>query len=307
MRISAFVQGFGYGRGRATTALELLAPLASAGHDVDVYVTATAPASHEEAGCLVQRLSMWEPRRRPDVVIFNSGMGERVLDIVKKIRAPKLMCQHSYDYTDAGLSLARKVWFPSRASLRADRGQGRYSRFVVPPPINPDLYKVTPGKRIGLSLSSPWKGGLVVARMAKMLPMHEFLVIKDPRGNGVGAFKGLRNVEMASFMEPRDFYAQTRVQLFPSRSESYGRVAVEGAISGIPLVASRCPGIREAMSGHGIYIDRNKPRQWAHITDRLMTDPAYWRRASRDVSQRGRDVGYRKAQRDFVREVESMA
>lgn len=310
MRIAAVVQGFGFGRGRATTAVELIAPLAAAGHDVTVFTTAVAPRVPEVAGVPVRAFREWSAVARYDVVIYNSGLAAHHLDAVRKaagLGARLLMCQHSYNSADAGLLAADKVWFPSRAAMRASKTRG-HDRFVVPPPIDPDRYRTAPGTKIGLSLSSPWKGGGLVANLARALPQHKFLVIRDPRGNGVRLFKGLSNVELRGFMDPRDFFAQTRVHLFPSQSETYGRVAVEGAISGIPLVASPCEGIQEAMQGHGIFLPRQLSAvKWMGVVDRLMRDQAYWKQHSRDVAIRGGKMTYRADQEAFRGHVEAMA
>jgi glycosyltransferase involved in cell wall biosynthesis len=215
------------------------------------------------------------------------------------------MCQHSYQTDDPGLRFAHKVWFPSAACM-GKHGRVTAERFTTPPPIDPERYRTTPGTHVSLSLSSPWKGGPLVARMARAMPAYPFLVVKDGRGNGVDLFRGLRNVELVDFLQPRDFYARTRVHLFPSRSETYGRVGVEGAVSGIPLVASKDPGIREAMGGHGIFLDRENTIGWVRAVSRLMDDQAAWERASRDVLTRGKAVTYRADQAAFVHEVETL-
>jgi glycosyltransferase involved in cell wall biosynthesis len=51
-------------------------------------------------------------------------------------------------------------------------------------------------------------------------------------------------------------YAKTKVLIVPSLFESYGRVAVEACINGIPVVGSNLPGIREATYEGGVYIDQ---------------------------------------------------
>lgn len=309
MRVLGVVQGFAYGRGRATTMVELLTPLARAGHTVDVLVTAVVSRQVVD-GIRVRRWRDHDPAARYDVVVYNSGLPANVLDTIRRMTGAKLMCQHSYQTDDPGLRFADKVWLPSQAALTAHTRPGsRHTmpeRFVSPPPIDPDRYRTTPGRKISLSLSSPWKGGNLVAHIARAMPGHQFLVVKDGRGNGVNLFRGVRNVELVDFLEPRDFYSRTRVQLFPSKSETYGRVGVEGAISGIPLIASRDPGIREAMSGHGIYLDRNNVGAWVAAIRRLMTDTTAWDRASADVAVRGAAVRHAEDQAVFVSEVEAL-
>lgn len=309
MRILGVVQGFAYGRGRATTMVELLTPLAAAGHVVDVCVTAVlSPYAGDPAAPMnVRRIRDLDSRAPYDVIVYNSGLPASVLETIRTMPGRKLMCQHSFQTGDPGLRFAEKVWFPSHAARRAHTlSLQNTTMFVVPPPIDPDRYRTIPGRKVGLSLSSPWKGGQLVAAMARAMPRTDFLVVKDGRGNGVSLFRGLRNVELVDFMDPRDFYARTRVQVFPSRSETYGRVGVEGAISGIPLVASQAPGIKEAMDGHGIYLNRDDTRAWVRTVTRLMNDGDAWHVASADVAQRGQDVRYRENQDQFRAEVEAL-
>jgi glycosyltransferase involved in cell wall biosynthesis len=288
--------------------VELLTPLAAAGHAVDVCVTAVLSPYTGDLPIDVRRIRALDSSARYDVIVYNSGLPTDALETIKRMPGRKLMCQHSYQTQDPGLRFAEKVWFPSYAAMRAHTlALPRKLLFSSPPPINPDRYRTTPGAKIGLSLSSPWKGGLLVASMARAMTNHRFLVVKDGRGSGVSAFRGINNVELVDFMDPRDFYSRTRVQVFPSKSETYGRVGVEGAISGIPLVASPDPGIREAMDGHGIYLDRNDLRAWVKTVGRLMTDEDAWHVASSDVAQRGNAIRYRDDQAAFVTQVESLA
>ena len=305
MRIAVFVQGFAYGRGRATTAVELVAPLARAGHSVDVFVPSPRFVQPVDEPLSVQPLGQYRSNTPYDVILYNSGLPSGTLGLIARAKGRKLMMQHSYQTNDAGLRLADVVWYPSHACARVDRG-GRYRKIVTPPPIDPERYRTKPGRLVGLSLSSPWKGGAVIAAVARSLPQHRFLVVKDGRGNGVSLFKGLRNVDLVEFMDPREFYAQCRVQVFPSKSESYGRVGVEGAVSGIPLVASNDPGIREAMGGHGIYVPRTDLRKWTQTVDHLMTDVKAWRAASADVAKRAETITHAEDQAAFVWHVEAL-
>lgn len=306
MRVAVFAQGFAYGRGRATTVVELVAPLAHRGHDVDVFVPSPRFVLPVDAPLTIQPLGQYRSDTSYDVVLYNSGLPSGTLGLINRARAKRLMFQHSYQTNDPGLRLADMVWYPSNACAAVDKGS-RYRKIVVPPPIDPDRYRTKPGSKVGLSLSSPWKGGAVIAAVARALPQHRFLVVKDGRGNGVSLFRGLPNVELAEFMDPREFYSQCKVQVFPSRSESYGRVGVEGAVSGIPLIASTDPGIREAMDGHGIYVARGDIPRWTRTVNQLMTDRKAWKAASADVSKRAAKITYQRDQLAFVRHVETLA
>jgi glycosyltransferase involved in cell wall biosynthesis len=305
VRVAVFAQGFAYGRGRATTVVELVAPLARRGHTVDVFVPSPRFVQPVDASITVQPQGQYRSDTPYDVVIYNSGLPSGTLGLINRARAKRVMLQHSYQTNDPGLRLADLVWYPSHACAAVDKGS-RYRKIVVPPPIDPDRYRTKPGSMVGLSLSSPWKGGAVVAAVARSLPQHRFLVVKDGRGNGVSLFRGLANVELVEFMEPRDFYSRCKVQVFPSRSESYGRVGVEGAVSGIPLVASKDPGIREAMAGHGIYVARTDIPTWTRTVNQLMTNRKAWKAASADVSKRAAKITYQRDQVEFCLQVESL-
>ena len=63
------------------------------------------------------------------------------------------------------------------------------------------------------------------------------------------------NVEvMRRTADMREVYGRTRLLVVPSSHESYGRVAVEGAMSGIPSVVADLPGIREATCGLATFV-----------------------------------------------------
>lgn len=305
MRIAVFVQGFAYGRGRATTAVELVLPLAHRGHQVDVFVPSPRFVHPVDDAVSILPLGQYRSNERYDVIMYNSGLPSATLGLIARAKAKKLMFQHSYQTNDPGLRFADVVWYPSKACAAVDKGS-RYQRIVVPPPVDPKRYRTKPGRKVGLSLSSPWKGGAIVATIARSLPQHQFLVVKDGRGNGVGLFRGLSNVQLVDFMEPKAFYSECRIQVLPSKSESYGRVGVEGSVSGIPFVASMDAGIREAMQGHGIYVSRTDIAKWTRTVNSLMTDKTAWAQASKDVQARGKKITYERDQLDFCLHVEGL-
>ena len=80
----------------------------------------------------------------------------------------------------------------------------------------------------------------------------------------------------------REIYSQTRVLLVPSKWESFGRVAVEAAYSGIPVIASPNPGSFEALHTAAIYARPSEPDEWVQAI-RSLQDPDTYSRASRAV------------------------
>lgn len=122
---------------------------------------------------------------------------------------------------------------------------------------------------------APAKGAAILARLALMaqkeLPDVRFLALQS-RGDFAATLSQLHlpdseektfsmdmfpNVDRAQHMtDMRPVYAATRVLLAPSLwYESWGRVATEAVINGIPVLASRSGGLPEAVGEGGICLD----------------------------------------------------
>lgn len=88
------------------------------------------------------------------------------------------------------------------------------------------------------------------------------LVGARPRDNLAGLFRGARLV------------------LVPSHSETYGLVALEGAASGVPVIAAASGGLREAVVDGvtGLVLESREPQVWADAIAGILTDA---RRAER--------------------------
>lgn len=92
------------------------------------------------------------------------------------------------------------------------------------------------------------------------------------------------NVEIRSFS--RDFaevFRDARIVLAPHTIDNRPRVVLEAQSNGIPVLASRQPGLVEAVGGGGILVDPNAPIEtWADALSDLWDD----RRAYADHSER---------------------
>lgn len=66
-----------------------------------------------------------------------------------------------------------------------------------------------------------------------------------------------------------------RLLLVPSHSETFGLIALEGAASGIPVLASSAGGLREAVAHRetGFLIDSREPEDWGKAMTHLINDP----------------------------------
>jgi D-inositol-3-phosphate glycosyltransferase len=70
-----------------------------------------------------------------------------------------------------------------------------------------------------------------------------------------------------------DFYCAADVVLVPSRSESFGLVALEAQACGTPVVASAVGGLRSVVHGGGLLVEGHDPADHARAMLRILRDP----------------------------------
>lgn len=119
---------------------------------------------------------------------------------------------------------------------------------VLYPPVPPERYRLKPeGDRIVLFNLSAQKGAELFYSLAALMPEHQFLGVTGAYGKQVPAPE-LPNLEVVGHdPDVRKHLARARLIVMPSSYESFGRVAVEAAVSGIPSVVSATPGLAESL------------------------------------------------------------
>ena len=113
-------------------------------------------------------------------------------------------------------------------------------------------------------------------------------IVGGPSGERAGAELG-RLMDLASGLDVSDrvilfppqpherladFYAAADVVLMPSRSESFGLVALEAQACGTPVVGSAVGGLRTIVREGGILIEGHDPRDHADALLSVLRDPA---------------------------------
>lgn len=105
------------------------------------------------------------------------------------------------------------------------------------------------------------KGGYVLYNLAREMPHKQFLAIIGSYEDGgrrpdiLAKLESLSNVTIEpQTSDPKSIYARTRILLVPSRYESWGRVATEAMINGIPVIACPTKGLKENCNGAALYI-----------------------------------------------------
>lgn len=144
-------------------------------------------------------------------------------------------------------------WVAERAGVKG---------VVVYPPVNVSEYQTQPGERITLVNLMAEKGSAIFYKLAERFPDQPFLAVKGGWGRQViETHPNVVYVENTPNMRD-EVYAQTRILLVPSEYESFGRVAVEAACSGIPVLASPTTGLQEAMGLSGAHWVEGRIDTW---------------------------------------------
>ena len=86
------------------------------------------------------------------------------------------------------------------------------------------------------------------------------------------------------------YYRAADVVLVPSRSESFGLVALEAAACGVPVVATAVGGLRTLVDDGvtGILVHRREPRAFASAVATLLHDPVLTRAMGEAAAERAR-------------------
>jgi glycosyltransferase involved in cell wall biosynthesis len=177
---------------------------------------------------------------------------------------------HNFGYHDlSSFREADAVWVPSQFSRRHHRQ--RLGLECTALPYSWDWSRIRCPRAVEGTyvtyVNPQWeKGVCVFARIAQELnrqrPEIPLLVVES-RG-GVNWFsptgldlRGLDNLhKMSSTPDPRQFYQVSRLVLMPSLWwESFGRVAAEAMINGIPVLASNRGALPEILFGSGFLFD----------------------------------------------------
>ena len=148
----------------------------------------------------------------------------------------------------------------------------------------------TPGSYITLINANMNKGVHQFLGLARVMPDHKFLGILPYYGER-NVPSSPDNVEWIPFQNDiRDVMKRTRILLVPSYYESFGRVAIEAMINGIPVLYSKpatnsvypggsTEGLDEWIRPVGIALPRDATAEWATAV-RALDDPELYTQTS---------------------------
>jgi glycosyltransferase involved in cell wall biosynthesis len=177
-----------------------------------------------------------------------------------------------------------------------------FSNFIVTPPVDYNYYDLEnePEKSEYITLINlnENKGGQIFADIARAMPHKSFLGVFGSYDEQIT--QSLPNVTyVPNSPDIKQWYDKTRILLMPSKYESWGRTASEAMCSGIPVICTDTPGLKENCDKAGIYIkDRNDVKAWVEAISKLDDKKTYsW--ASRKAKARSREFDTRKTLDEF--------
>ncbi len=210
-------------------------------------------------------------RFRPDLLLTYGGddLAREVIARAKRRGLAVVFCLHNFAYHDAALFRpVDAVWTPSRFAQDHYRKSLGLDCTAIPNVFDWSRVRCldVQGRYVTFVNPEPNKGVTIFARIALELgrrrPDVPLLVVEGRgRAGWVGRtdldLSGLTNLHvMSNTPDPRDFYRVSRLVLMPSLwRESFGRVAAEALINGIPVLASRRGALPETLAEAGFLFD----------------------------------------------------
>lgn len=245
----------------------------------------------------------------PDIILTHHGIAARVVPTMyaQYPGAFVVAVYHNerYDIPDiqrlgADLNIYNTRWVKQKL-----RGNG----IIVHPPVEPERHRVDQtGSATTLVNLQENKGIDTFRKLTEVLPDFPFLGVVGT--HGLQALSDWSdNVEIfPTTQDMRDVWRKTRVILMPSEYESYGMVAAEACVNGIPVIAHPTPGLVECLGWAGIFVQRDDVEGYARVLNQLYTDPEFYRVASESSRVRGGQITEQteKELRKFVNRMRKM-
>lgn len=154
---------------------------------------------------------------------------------------------------------------------------------ILHPPTRVADYEIDPrpdGDMVTLLNVQAAKGSDTFYELARRNPTIPFLGVKGSYGLQEMPPTDLANVVVIDNQaDVKKVYEMTRVLLMPSHYESWGRVAVEAACSGIPSICAPTPGLKEANVAYA-FADPEDYAAWDSALGMLYGNDDEWERAS---------------------------
>ncbi len=208
---------------------------------------------------------------RPDLLVTYGGhpVVEEAMRRARERGAVTVFALHNYGYEDAG-HFTHVDHVTTCSPFLAEHYRRRIGLRSTPlePAMEWDEVEAPDDLRRFVTFvnPSPHKGSMVFARLADMLgserPDIPLLVVQS--ASGAGALNAIPGLDFGKYPQimaspatprPADFFALTRLLLVPSAcAETFGRVAAEALINGIPPLVSDRGALPQTVGAGGLVL-----------------------------------------------------
>lgn len=294
----------------------LLKALADNGHDVTAYITDTVRLNTTIEGVKVVygvRPDVVLNTVDCDVVVSQFHNAPFAVEYATRYKKPFIYVAHNDMWqTSKTIRLLTQrdlVVYNTNWIKRINRTQAR--QIVVHPPIDRKSFKTkTTNEYVSLVNLTTAKGVDIFFAMAKMMPDVKFLGVKGGYWKDSQQNSSLPNVTIIDNTPnmKQDVYAKSKVILMPSTYETFGMVAAEAIVSGIPVVATPTAGLKENLGKAGVYARRgsNDVQRWYEALHRLLIDQAYYNEVSKLCVEQSKVINTNAELLEFVKQVEAL-
>ena len=204
--------------------------------------------------------------RWADCVITHLDMTQYTIIMAKTAQRPIVHFVHNDIPYSSIMNSAVKVSCVYNSQWIADKIGYNAPAFILHPPCDAEDYKIESTKEyITLVSLNERKGGYRLYEIAKAMPDKKFLGVIGSYDNPgdqklqqmdiVNMLMQLPNVTIVpNTPDILATYKRTRILLMPSDYESWGRTATEAMCSGIPVICTPTPGLKENCGNAAIYV-----------------------------------------------------
>lgn len=277
--------------GGETMLHDYLKLLVDEGHEV--WVIADKPSLTEYEGVQLFDRSMVEILYKGcDLVITHLGSIGQAVNKCRRYLKPLIYIVHN-DYEQSAVRthswinvVYNSEWCKAKLPYK---GKG----VVCRPIINYDKFKdLEPeGEYITMVNINKNKGGEILRAMAKRMPQYKFqAVLGGYQEQVLPQPDNVRVLPNGSDMV--EVYKSSRLVMMPSKYESWGRVAAEAIVSGVPLIHTITEGLTEVANHKcNVIKDRDNFAEWyLEIKDLMENDGGRYTVAMRKIKDRKEEL-----------------
>lgn len=199
---------------------------------------------------------------RPELVLTQLEESHFVIDEASKTYAGIVHLVHDvHPLNRASIKRTNKVGyviFNSRFTADHFAGQLKcpYEVIYSPIDVSENLAENREPTYITMINPMPHKGGEIMRALIEHFPEHRFMLVQGWQTPETD-FSLYKNVDyLQNQKNLKQVYKVAKILLVPSQyQETFGRVAVEAQLNGIPVIASKVGGLPEAVGDAGILVD----------------------------------------------------